>query len=307
MSFTQHNLYPLTLGGTTLGTLDELKVDPKIGLESQRAAGSLFPIDAFVSSIESQFTFKTPDLTAILSTLAISLTAGKALGTASPSLFQFRKRSSGGWASGSNHFNIKSFNGFVYVERIEASQGEKKKAIATLHHVPLADGSGNYLLPQGGQALTGSVGMTDYGFALGPLYIDVSGSPVQVDGNSKFSFESGIKFDPRPAAGELFARQGTTTAVMPKISFSVVEILDLLTWGLSSTAITNVTQYLIAIDSHGNRIAGAETDHMSIAFPTAKLMPASVTGGADNVDAGLDYEAHCIGETVTVSLGVALP
>lgn len=306
MSFTQHNLYPCTLGGATLGTLDELKVDPKVGLETQRAAGSLFPIDAFVSSIDSQFTAKTPDLTQLLDGIGISLTAGLLLGTASPSLFQFRKRSAGGWASGSNHFHIKSYNGFVYIERIEAAQSDKKKAIATFHHIPLADSSGNYLLPEGGQALTGSVGMSDYGYALGPLYIDISGTPTQVDGNTKFSYESGMKFDPRPAAGQLFAQQGTVTQVMPKISFSVVEMLDLLTWGLSSTYVENVTQYLIAIDQHGNRIAPATASHLYITFPTAKLVPASVAGGSDNADSTLDYEAHLIGETVTVGWS-ALP
>lgn len=312
MSFTQHNLYPCTLAGTALGTLNELKIDPKIAVEIQRAAGSLFPLEAFVADIDSLFKLKTPDIKKLLTAtvsggIGIDLTAGRLLGTSSPSLFQFRKRAAGGWASGSNHFNLKSFNGFTYIERIEAVQSEKKKAVASVCHVPLTDTSGNYLLPQGSQALTGSVGMSNYGYAFGPLYIDVSGSPVQVDGNMKFTFDSGLKFNSKHAAGDVHPRQGTTGAVTPKISFSVVEMLDLLTWGMSLAYVENVTQYLIAIDENGNRYGPSETEHMSISFPTAKLAPSNIDGGEENVDSSLDYDCTLIGETVTVSFGVALP
>jgi len=307
MAFTQHNLFPCMIGGEAIGVLDELNVDPKIGLEIQRAAGTLSPVDAFVSEILSETTLKTPDLTAILDTLAIGLTEGLLLDTSVPSLFQYRQRLAGGWVDDDDHFVIKSYKGFVFVERIEVSQGDKKKAIATLVHHALADDNGNYLEPLAGQALDGAVGMTDYGYALGPLFIDLNGSPVQLDGNMKMTFESGIKFEPRPVAGELVARQGTTTAVMPKLTFGVVEMLDLLTWGLNSTYVENVTQYLVAIDQNGRRVAPNTASHLAITLPTAKLVPAKVPGGTDNSDSNIEYEAIGLGDVVNVTVGVALP
>ena len=307
MSYSQFSIYSAVLGGANLRHVEEVTIDPKIEQSAVPAGGSVFNVDMFAAKQETEFTLKTHDLTAILATLGISPIYGLSLPSVQPSYFQYRLRTIDGYASGSNHGRMKSFAGYVAIENIEATQDDKKLASAALKYHCLADASGNYLGFQSSQALISSPAMTDAGFVLGPLYIDVASVATQIAGNTKARFESGNQFKVSRAAGALVGSQGAVEKIEPKLSFSTMELLDLGVFGTSLAAVTNVTQYFQAVDSDGRRVAPGTPSHFSISFPTAKLEPNKVSGGNDQSDAMLDYVAHCIGETVTLTLGVALP
>lgn len=317
MSHNQYSIYSLILGGAPLRHVEDAPFDPAIEEAMVSAAGSLFPIDQFVASQKSKFQPKTHDLFRLLGSgeLNMSLIAATALGTASPSYYQYRRRSEQGFATGSVHLRLKSFNGAMYINSIETAQDDKKLATADLTHVCLADNSGNFVTCENNVAITGEPEMTNAGYTLGPLYIDVGGTATLMEGNAKMRYDSGIVYTESPDAGKLFARQGAVMKVAPKLSFNCKHLPRLITFGsgpVKQVRVTNVTQYLQAVDDDGNRVAPGTPSHISITFPVAKLSPSKLNAGSDTADALLDYVATLIwpdqtADVIDVSVGCVIP
>lgn len=319
MAHNQYAIYTLILGGSALRHVEEAPFDPAIEEALVRGAGTMFPLNQFVASQKSKFQIKTHDLNRVLGSgeLAVPIAAGKALGTASPSYYQFRKRGEADFEPIASlvHLRLKSFNGTVWLNSIETAQDDKKLATAELTHQCLADSSGNFVTCEENVALTGTPAMTNAGYKLGPLYIDVSGVATLMEGNAKMRYDTKLTYQDSPDAGRLLARQGAMMSVGPTLSFNCKHLPRLITFGsgpVKQVQVTNVTQYLQAIDDDGNLVAPGTPSHIKINFPLAKLSPSKLNPGSETTDALLDYVATLIWPdqsvaTVTVTLGVALP
>lgn len=298
----QYALFPESIGGTVLAHAEEASLDPKLEESIVRAAGTTSIIDVFTASQDAVFSLKSHDLFAVLSTLAIDLLSGLSLPTSAPSYFQYRKRDDVGFATGSTHFRIKSVKGYIHIENISATQDDKKLASVSLLHHCLADGSGNYLVPQNNQAMTGTPGLAR-GYTLGPLYID----GTQVVGNTKFQLDTGIQFKTSRDAGEVTPQQGAKMEDGLKMTFSTKHLPEFVTRGFGMTQVTNIIQYLQKIDSDGQRVAKTTAEHIAITFATAKLAPNKLSGGQEQTDAMGDFVAYLKGTGLTVSTTSQIP
>ena len=319
MAHNQYSIYTLILGGAALKHVEDAPFDPALEEALVNGAGSLFPLDQFVASQKSKFQVKTHDLFRLLDAgeLAMSLVAAKALGTASPSYYQYRKRNESGFVpiATLEHLRLKSFNGALYINSIETAQDDKKLATADLTHFCLADNSDNYILAQQNIALTGEPAMSDDGYTLGPLYIDVSSVATLMEGNAKMRYDSGIMYQDSPDAGKMFARQGAVMKVQPKLSFNCKHLPRLITFGsglVKQVEVENVTQYLQAVDADGNRVAPGTPSHIKINFPVAKLSPNKLNAGSETTDSLVDYVATLIWpdqtvDPIEVTIGTTIP
>jgi len=319
MSHNQYAIYTLILGGAALRHIEDAPFDPKIEEALVRGAGSMFPLDQFVASQKSEFHIKTHDLFRILDSgeLAVPIAAGKALGTASPSYYQYRKRGEADFVAinSAAHLRLKSFNGTVWLNSIETAQDDKKLATADLTHHCLADSSGNYVVAQNNVTLTGEPAMSNGGYKLGPLYIDVSGVATLMEGNSKMRYDTKLVYQDSPDAGKTRAQQGAMMSANPSLSFNCKHLPRLITFGggeIKQVYVENVTQYLQAIDDDGYEVARGTPEHVAITFPVAKLSPNKVNAGSESADALLDYMATLIwpdqsAPTVTVTVGTTIP
>ena len=319
MSHNQYAIYTVILGGNALRHIEDAPFDPMIEASLVRGAGSMFPLEQFVASQKSKFPIKTHDLFRILDSgqLAVPIAAGLALGSASPSYYQYRKRGEADFVAIATpaHLRLKSYNGTVWLNSIETAQDDKKLATADLTHQCLADSSGNFVDVQLDVALSGTPAMTNYGYKLGPLYIDVSSVATLMEGNSKFRYDTKLVYQDSPDAGKLSPAQGAMHSVNPSISFNCKHLPRLYTFGagpIKQTRVTNVTQYLQAVDSDGNLVAPGSASHIKINFPVAKLVPAKLNAGSETTDSLLDYTATLIWPdqtvpTVTVTVGTTIP
>lgn len=321
MSHNQYSLYTLILGGSALRHVEDAPFDPAVEESLVRGAGTMFPLNQFVASQKSKFQIKTHDLFRILdsSELAVPLAAGLALGSASPSYYQYRKRGEADFVaiSSSAHLRLKSFNGTVWLNSIETSQDDKKLATAELTHQCLADSSGNFVTTEQNVTLSGTPAMTNAGYKLGPLYIDVSGTATLMEGNAKMRYDSKLTYQDSPDAGRVHARQGAMQSVNPTLNFNCKHLPRLITFGGSSAQlqqvqVTNVTQYLQAIDDDGYPVAPGTPSHISINFPIAKLSPSKVNPGDEKSDALIDYVATLIwpdqtATGLTLTVGTTIP
>lgn len=308
MSHNQYAIYTLILGGAALRHVEDAPFDPAIEEALVMGAGTMFPLDQFVASQKSKFQIKTHDLFRILDSgeLAVPLAAGLALGTASPSYYQFRKRGEADFVAIATaaHLRLKSFNGTVWLNSIETAQDDKKLATAELTHQCLADNSGNFVTTEQNVTLSGTPAMTDYGYKLGPLYIDVSGTATLMEGNQKMRYDSGLVYQDSPDAGKTSARQGAMMKVGPKLSFNCKHLPRLITFGggpVKQVYVENVTQYLQALDEDGYPVAPGTPSHIAINFPVAKLSPSKLNAGSETTDALLDYVATLIWPDQTVA------
>ncbi|MFM9964441.1 MAG: hypothetical protein ACKV2Q_24830 [Planctomycetaceae bacterium] len=315
----QYSIYTLILGGAALRHLEDAPFDPAIEEALVRGAGSLFPLDQFVASQKSKFQIKTHDLFRLFDSgeLAIPLAAGKALGTGSPSYYQYRKRGEADFVdiTTAAHLRLKSFNGTIWLNSLETAQDDKKLATADLTHHCLTDNSGNYVVAETNVALTGTPAMSNGGYKLGPLYIDKSGTATLMEGNSKFRYDSKLVYQDSPDAGKTRARQGAMMSANPSMAFTCKHLPRLITFGggeVKQVLVENVTQYLQAIDDDGYEVAPGTPSHIAINFPVAKLSPARVNAGSESADAVLDYMATLIWPDQTVpviglTVGTVIP
>lgn len=319
MSHNQYSIYTLILGGAALRHVEDAPFDPNIEEALVTGSGSLMPLDQFVASQKSKFQIKTHDLFRLLDSgeLAIPLAAGKALGTASPSYYQYRKRGEADFVpiATAAHLRLKSFNGTVWLNSIETAQDDKKLATADLTHHCLADSSDNYVTCEQNVALTGEPAMTNAGYTLGPLYIDVSSVATLMEGNAKMRFDTGLTYQDSPDAGKLSARQGAMLKAGPKLSFNCKHLPRLITFGsgpVKQVYVENVTQYLQAVDTDGNRVAPGDAEHIKINIPVAKLSPNKVNAGSETTDSLLDYVATLIwpdqtADAIELTVGTTIP
>ncbi len=319
MSHNQYAIYTLILGGSALRHIEDAPFDPAIEESLVRGAGTMFPLNQFVASQKSKFQIKTHDLFRILDSgeLAVPLAAGKALGTASPSYYQFRKRGEADFVaiSSAAHLRLKSFNGALWLNSIENAPDDKKLATADVTHHCLADSSGNFVTCEQNVTLSGTPAMTNGGYKLGPLYIDVSSVATLMEGNAKMRYDSKLVYQDSPDAGKTSAAQGAMMSVGPTLSFNCKHLPRLITFGggaVKQVEVTNVTQYLQAIDDDGYPVAPGTPSHLSINFPVAKLSPAKVNAGSESADALLDYVATLIWPDQTVdgielTVGTTIP
>lgn len=319
MSHNQYAIYTLILGGSALRHIEDAPFDPGIEEALVRGAGTMFPLSQFTASQKSKFQIKTHDLFRLLDSaeLALPLAAGKALGTVSPSYYQYRKRGEADFApiASAVHLRLKSFNGTIFLNSIETAQDDKKLATADVTHHCLADNSGNYVDVQNNVALTGEPAMSNGGYKLGPLYIDVGGVATLMEGNAKCRYDSKLMYQDSPDAGKTFARQGAMMSVTPNLAFNCKHLPRLLTFGggvVKQVRVENVTQYLQAIDDDGYPVAPGTPDHIAINFPVAMLSPNKVNAGSETTDALLDYVATLIvpdsgSPEVEVTVGTAIP
>lgn len=319
MSHNQYAIYTLILGGAALRHIEDAPFDPAIEEALVRGAGSMFPLNQFVASQKSKFQIKTHDLFRILDSgeLAVPIAAGLALGTASPSYYQFRKRGEADFVAINSlaHLRLKSFNGTVWLNSIETAQDDKKLATADLTHHCLADSSGNFVTCEQNVALTGTPAMTNAGYKLGPLYIDVSGTPTLMEGNSKMRYDTKLTYQDSSDAGKTSARQGAMMSANPSLAFNCKHLPRLITFGggaVKQLEVENVTQYLQAIDDDGYPVAPGTPSHIAINFPVAKLSPNKVNAGSESADALLDYVATMIWPDQTVdgielTVGTTIP
>lgn len=298
----QYALFPESIGGTVLRHVEEASLDPKLEESLIRAAGSTAVQEVFDASQDATLSFKSHDLFALLDTLGINLFSGLIIPTSAPSFFQYRKRADGGFAAAGNHFRVKSVKGFVHFESISATQDDKKLASAALLYHCLADDSGNYLVPLDSQTLAGVPGITS-GYTLGPLYI----AGTQIVGNTKFQLDTKQSYKTSRHAGEVRAQQGASVEHGHTMTFSSKHLPHFVTYGFGLKHVLNVTQYLQAIDSDGERVAKTTPSHIAITFPLAKLAPNKVSGGQDQTDAMGDFVAHLLGETITVNTATQIP
>lgn len=319
MSHNQYAIYTLILGGAALRHIEDAPFDPAIEEALVRGAGTMFPLNQFVASQKSKFQIKTHDLFRLLDSgeLAVPLAAGVALGTASPSYYQFRKRGEADFVpiATAAHLRLKSFNGTIWLNSIETAQDDKKLATADVTHHCLADNSGNYVVAQTNVALSGEPAMSNGGYKLGPLYIDVSSVATLMEGNSKMRYDSKLVYQDSPDAGKTAARQGAMMSVNPSLAFNCKHLPRLITFGggeVKQVYVENVTQYLQAIDDDGYPVAPGTPSHIAINFPKAMLSPNKVNAGSETTDALLDYVATLIwpDQTVTgieLTVGTAIP
>jgi hypothetical protein len=295
----QYSIYTLVLGGAPLRHVEDAPFDPKIEEALVSGAGSLFPLDQFVAAQKSQFQIKTHDLFRLLgpAELNLPIAGAVALGTTNPSYYQYRKRAEGGWATGDVHLRLKSFAGTVWINDIETAQDDKKLATANLTHHCLADDSGNFVDAENGVALTGEPAISNAGYILGPMFIDVAGTSTLIEGNTKFRFDSGLMYADSPDAGKTFARQGATHKIHPKFSFNAKHLPNLIAFTggkIRQARIRNHIQYLQAIGEDGYPLPPTTPAHIRLTIPEAKLVPNKVNPGSETADASIDYVSQVI-------------
>ena len=151
------------------------------------------------------------DLTTILGFVSPSV----GYSCTSGATFRFQKRLDGGtFATSTAHFTAASTLGFVALERIQATQDDEQGASCDLRYYALWDGTNLPIVVNNSVDFSSAPTPAFVSrFFLGPIYVD----DTLIVGVQSVEIDTGLRYMPKRADGEAFARVGSIVARMPEI------------------------------------------------------------------------------------------
>lgn len=273
-----HEIYPavFTSGGTTV-TLNQLdQVDPQPGIEVLEAmvAGSLDPAFIATAFAENKVNFASRDVQTILA--GVGLMTGFDVTTLGKIQYQLRKNK-GGYTTGSNHINLTSTGGLLYIADFSAKQDDKEAATINSVYCPVWDGSTYPLVVNTAQALVGTPAATSV-HTLGPVDFEaISGG---LTGVQSMTCKTGIEVKFVREGGAIFAAFVSIQKRKPTIELELfnTNIASTLTLGTTYPITSGCSVYLQRVIAGGGRYAYGTSNHIKAAVTEGTYRLDSLSG-----------------------------
>lgn len=221
---------------------------------------------SLLSHADPTVTLRTADMATILTDVDLNV----GLNTNAPSSAWMQNRAPGGVFQGQAallHQHIVLQRGHLCVDRIQVSQDDVAGAMLELTYYPLwapADLVEPISITKDQALPVDLVPAFTSQFYLGPVYI--SGAPLE--GVQSIEFTTGVRFEPKRADGDPWARKGSIVRreAMITITFDGTPVPASF---FNSTPGTDVDIYFRRGDACGVRIADDVANHMKVTIPAS--------------------------------------
>jgi hypothetical protein len=265
MALELYTGFPAVIDGTSIGHSQNAEGD--IGLKRMdiKGEGRLTPINYSEAFIEPVGSLETADLKSILDSGDIGINLQTGLVSTGNNIMQFQQVTDDqAFQSGSNHFTVSSTKAFWGIESISVAQDDDAPAMAKLF-AHFMKGSGEPMIAASGQALTGTVALSDW-YTLGPVYVN----GTLIGGEMSVEIVTGVQFGQMRSGGEKRATKGRITAQQAECRLGIKNLTELENAGFGISAAAGDVDIYLRHNNDSGRTADASSAHILITFSAAK-------------------------------------